>query len=190
MSGAGCGKPEGWDRPYLPGALVVLVPDDVRRKVDRLRRKYDPVSASLVPPHITITQPFRHEPGNAELALVGRVLMDHKPFALRYGPLRTFLPYPCMWYEVQPVAALLELRAALHETGLFNTDLSHTDDFVPHLSITDGTPDAATTERVFRRIRNRVGQGRFRVTELVYTRPDWQLRFQPARVFGLGRQKP
>jgi 2'-5' RNA ligase len=180
------GKPEGWVIPYLPGSLVILPPREVRERVNRLRRKYDPVSAWRIPPHITVTQPFRAEPGAAELALISRVLIDHQPVTLRFGPLRNFLPYPCIWFDVQPAEAVLALREELHRTGLFNTDLSYTDGFIPHMSITDGTPAAESTERLFRRVANRVRGGEFRVDELVYTRPDWQFRFLPVKSFDLG----
>lgn len=174
--------------PYLPGALVILPPADVRARVNRLRRRHDPMSAWTIPPHVTVTQPFRIEPGAAELELVRQVVMRHEPLVLRYGPLRNFLPYPCIWFEIQPAAAILDLREDLHRTGLFNTDLPHTEDFVPHMSVTDGSPDAATTERLFRRMAGRVRGGRFRASEVVYTRPDWRFRFRPVIAFRLGRK--
>ncbi|OYD16993.1 hypothetical protein CH330_01230 [candidate division WOR-3 bacterium JGI_Cruoil_03_51_56] len=189
MRKTAAGKPEGWLIPYLPGALVIIPPGPVRQRIGRLRRKYDSNPVGLVPVHITVTQPFRHQPTGEESDIVMRILVRFQPFKLRYGPLRTFLPYPCIWYEIQPAEKIIKLRRALHASGLFNTDLSHTRGFVPHMSITDGTPDSEDTERIYNRIRNRVRQGEFLVDSLVYTRPDWQMFFKTVKTIPLGRNE-
>jgi 2'-5' RNA ligase len=183
------GKPPGWRLPFLPGAIVILPPAEVRRRVDRLRRRYDPVSASLVPAHVTITQPFRSEPGAAELARLETIVSRFPAFTLRFGSLGSFLPYPCIWFKVEPFATIVALRRALHATGLFNTDLRFTRGFVPHMSITDGLPRAEEAERLFCRLAGRVKGGSFRVNELVYTRPDWTFKFLPVAELLLGKAR-
>lgn len=179
------GKPAGWQRPYLPGALVILPPAEIGRRVQRLRRKCDPESAWSVPPHITLTQPFRVEPDASALASVARIIGRARRFRIRYGPLGSFLPYPCVWYAIAPPRPLLSLRRKLHATGLFNTELPHTDDYVPHMSITDGAPAPDEAARLLQRLRGRVKCGDFDVVEVVYTRPDWRLRFRPVMAFRL-----
>jgi len=181
------GKPEGWEIPFLPGALVVIPPESVRSRVDRLRRTYDPASADRVTAHVTLAQPFRAQPGQAELDTVRAVLGRFEPFRLRFGPLRNFLPCPCIWFEVRPADRVRELRAALHATGLFNTDLPYTHDFVPHMSVTDGAPGPEETAQLFEQLRRRVRGGSFVVDHVTYTRPDWQLRFQTVEELPLGR---
>lgn len=180
-------KPEGWEIPFRPGALVILPPDRVRYRIDRLRRKYDPAMAQRIPAHITVCQPFRFEPDHEAFRRVRGVLARFEPFTVSFGPLRTFLPYPCIWYEVQPVERLLELRRALHATGLFNTDLPRADDFIPHMSITDGSPDPEETLVLLKRLAPKVKAGRFPVKELVFMRPDWQMRFRTVALLSLGR---
>lgn len=179
-------KPEGWQIPYLPGALVILPPEPVRRRMERLRRKYDLESAQRIPPHVTVAQPFRQEPNRMALDQVQQVLARFEPLELSYGPLRNFLPYPCIWYEIQPADRILAMREALHSTGLFNTDLPYTEGFIPHLSITDGTPGPEETLRIFNRIRSRVKSGSFICDRLTYVRPDWQFRFLPVSELRLG----
>jgi len=186
MSTTGTGKPEGWLIPYLPGALVVMPPKETQTRIGRLRRRYDPTSAQLIPAHVTVTQPFRNQPERRELGLIQKILRRFRPFRVQYGPLKTFLPYPCIWYEIQPAERLLGIRRELHATGLFNTDLPHTRDFTPHMSITDGSPGPKETERIYHRIKARVGQGSFVVTTLTYTRPDWQMRFKAIEHLSLG----
>ena len=187
MRQAACGKPEGWERPFLPGILLVFPPDRTRAKVDRLRWKLDPDSAAKVPAHITVTQPFRDQPDDEAFARVRDVLAGFEPFEVKYGPLRNFLPCPCIWFRIEPTGMLVEMRRALHATGLFNTDLPHTDDFIPHMSVTDGKPCAEETEELFRDLRGKVRGGRFKVDRLAYTRPDWQLRFLTVAELPLGK---
>jgi 2'-5' RNA ligase len=184
--GSRSGKPEGWESPFLPGALVILPPARVQQRLNRLRRKYDPMSAWTIPAHITVTQPFRQEPDADALMLVELTVGRHRQMAMRFGPLRNFLPYPCIWFEVQPAETLLALRDDLHRSGLFNTDLPYTEGFVPHMSVTDGTPGPVETEELYRKLVNRVRGGDFPATEVVYTRPDWRFRFLPVRAFALG----
>jgi hypothetical protein len=59
------------------------------------------------------------------------------------------------------------------------------DDFVPHMSVTDGYPDAEQTKRIFEELRDVVPSGVFPCTEVVYSRPDGNFRFHTARVFPL-----
>ncbi|MEO0082454.1 MAG: 2'-5' RNA ligase family protein [candidate division WOR-3 bacterium] len=180
-------KPEGWEIPYLPGSLVILPPDPVRQRIGRLRRKYDSLSAQRIPPHITVAQPFRQDPDRTALEQVRQILVEFDPFEVRYGPIRNFLPYPCIWFEVQPADRIIALRNTLHATGLFNTDLPHTEDFIPHISITDGTPGPEETLRIYNRIRTRVKSGSFLVDRVAYVRPNWQLRFLTVTEIKLGK---
>lgn len=180
-------KPEGWEIPYLPGALVIVPPVPIRQRIDRLRRKYDLASARRIPAHISVAQPFRAEPDKAALAQVQEVLGRFRPFVVKYGPLRNFLPYPCIWYEIQPAELIVEMRRALHATGLFNTDLPFTEGFIPHMSITHGSPGPEETLWIFNRIRSRVQNGSFPVESIIYTRPDWQSRFLTVTELMLGK---
>jgi 2'-5' RNA ligase len=180
-------KPEGWEIPYLPGSLVILPPEPIRHRIGRMRRKYDSASAHRIPAHISVAQPFRQQPDKAALAQVQAVLVGFEPFGLEYGPLRNFLPYPCIWYEIRPADKIVEMRKALHATGLFNTDLPYTEGFIPHMSITDGAPGPEETQRIFNRIKSRVITGSFQVNSVVYTRPDWQFRFLAVTELRLGK---
>ena len=187
MSVNASGKPAGWVTPYLAGALVILPPEPVRSRVNRMRRRYDPASADRIPAHVTVAQPFRRQPDAEAFRVAEQVLAGLEPFELTYGPLRTFLPYPCIWYDIQPAGSILAVRAALHATGLFNTDLPHTRGFIPHMSITDGHPGVEETERIFERVRHRVKRGSFPVEELAYTRPNSQMHFRTVRHLPFGQ---
>jgi 2'-5' RNA ligase len=173
---------------YQYGTLLILPPPHVAAIVDELRERYDPASAAVCGAHITLTQPFAAEPGEAELMLVGDTLAGFEPFFIHWGPLATFLPYPCIYFAIQPREPVMQLRGALHGLGFFNLALPFSgDDFVPHMSITDGHPDAEETERIFEELHDTVPNGVFPCSEVVYSRPDELFRFQTIRIFSLGR---
>ncbi len=65
--------------------------------VNPLRERYDPVSDAICDAHITMTQPFVREPSDADLAVIADVASRHEPLEIVYGPLGTFLPYPCLY---------------------------------------------------------------------------------------------
>lgn len=171
---------------YQYGTLLILPPPHVAAIVDELRERYDPASAAVAGAHITLTQPFAAEPSEAELALVGETLAGFDPFFIHWGPLANFLPYPCIYFAIQPREPVMQLRGALHGLALFNTTLPFSgDDFVPHISITDGHPDADATARIFEELRDTVPNGVFPCSEVVYSRPDEQFRFQTLHTFSL-----
>lgn len=171
---------------YQYGTLLILPPPHEAAVVDELRERYDPASAAVAGAHITLTQPFVAEPGEDELASLGATIAGFEPFFIHWGPPATFLPYPCIYFDIRPADPIMRLRRALHELGLFNLALPFSgDDFIPHMSITDGSPDAKETERIFEELRDTAPSGVFPCSEVVYSRPDEQFRFSTARVFPL-----
>jgi len=145
-----------WKEDYKFGTIVIWPSDEVRKHVNPLRERYDPRSHAICETHVTVTQPFLAPPKENEWDKLLSIVSGFETFELRYGPLNHFLPYPCIYYEIHPVDYFLEIRGALHETGLFNLSLPYTDGFVPHMSITDGMPDAETTESIFQELQTDV----------------------------------
>lgn len=175
-----------WQQPYLLGTLVIWPPDHVRQVVNPLRHRYDPASQATCEAHITLTHPFLRKPGQEEWNQIQPILERFPSFQMRYGPLNTFLPYPCVWFEVQPVKQILELRDALHASGLFNLDLPHTEDFTPHMTITEGFSGPEVTLALFEELRETVSGGSFSCTAISYIRPDEAFSFLVERQLPLG----
>ena len=46
---------EDWQRDYRFGLLLIVPPEEVSEKIDRLRAKDDPRSHAICPPHISIS---------------------------------------------------------------------------------------------------------------------------------------
>jgi len=169
------------------GTLVILPPADVAAVVDELRRRHDPSSAAIIGAHITLTQPFLSAPAADDLARVEEIVATTEPFTMRWGPLSTFLPYPCIHFEIHPAEPVHRLRGALHALGFFNTVLPYSgDDFIPHMTIAEGSADADETRRLYDDLRDAVPSGTFPCTAVTYCAPDADFRFQPRATFPLG----
>lgn len=135
-----------------------------------------------------MTQPFLREPTDADWQAIQAVTAEHAPFTIEYGPLDSFLPYPCVYLQINPAAPVLALREALHDLGLFNLTLpfSAPGEFVPHMSITDGYPDERQTRLILNALSGSEPVGSFACTEIAYIRPDETFRFGVERTASLG----
>jgi 2'-5' RNA ligase len=170
-------------RLYQHGTLVIWPPDGLRAEVNALRQRYDPASQAICDAHITLTQPFQVEPTSADLVNVEAVVSQHLPLDLRCGPLATFLPYPCVYLDIGPDEPLRALQADLYALGLFNRSLPHSDpdEYIFHMSITDGYPDSAQTALIRDALSGSEPSGRFRVNSVAWIKPDSRFRFETVR---------
>lgn len=175
-----------WQRNYIHGLFVIWPPDAVRQAVNRLREAYDPVSQATIEAHVTLTQPFLARPEPEAWARLEQLVAGFKPFEIRYGPVSTFFPNPVIFLEIQPREELLALRRALHETGLFNLSLPYTDDFVPHMTITEGRSGNVVDELMLGEVRSQAPQGTFLMGEIVCVAPDDRFHFEVVRRLSLG----
>jgi 2'-5' RNA ligase len=176
---------EEWQRDFVHGTFVIWPPDPVRNVVNRLRERYDPISQRICEAHITLTQPFLRPASERDWQEMRKIVSGFEPFAISYGPLNTFLPYPCIYFEIHPAPKVLALRSALHAMVLFNLELPHTDDFIPHMSINDGRPDAERTLEIFETLKSSVPGGSFKCAEITYIKPDASFHFDVTHVLPL-----
>jgi 2'-5' RNA ligase len=154
--------------------------------VDKQRESYDPISQSYIGAHITVTQPFLRTPTEADWDVCVRSLEKIQPFEIRYGPLKSFLPYPCIWYDVQPAEIVLDIREALHQTGLFNLQEGYIEDFIPHMTITEGQSGPEVTTALMEELQAESKTGSFLCEELVLSAPGQDFRFSKRNSISLG----
>jgi 2'-5' RNA ligase len=177
---------EDWQKVYQYGTLVIWPPDQVRKAVNRQRETYDPDSAAICEAHITLTQPLLDSLTESGLEIIQEVAGGFQAFEIHYGPLRSFLPYPCIWYEIQPAEKVLTMREALHQTGLFNLSLEHTEGFIPHMTITEGLSGPAVNERLLVELQEQSLVGSFLCSEAVWILPDKTFSFKIQKHFRMG----
>lgn len=175
-----------WGQRFQPGLFIIQPPEDVCAVVNAQRNAYDPLSQSYIGAHITVTQPLSKTPSESEWDLLEQILGNLQPFMIHYGPLKTFLPYPCIWYAVQPAERILAIREALHQTGLFNLGEGYIADFIPHMTITEGQSGPEVTTELLEKLQNESQSGSFLCEELVLAVPDRYFNFSPQRRISLG----
>nr|CAP47454.1 putative integron gene cassette protein [uncultured bacterium] len=176
---------EDWQKPYQFGTIVIWPPDEIREIVNTQRNVYDPVSQSYCEAHITFTQPLTKSLSDDEWEQILKLLKNYDCFELEYGPLNSFLPYPCIWYEIEPKVRVLDIRNALHQTGFFNLNLSHTKDFIPHMTITEGLSGPAVDEGLLELLQGESRSGSFLCTEIAYIFPNDQFCFNVMKTLPL-----
>ena len=177
---------EEWQKLYRYGLIVIQPPDEIRELVNKQREEYDPLSQSYSEAHITVTQPLLKELSEDGWDRVLRIIEGHGSFQIDYGPINSFLPYPCIWYEIQPAEKILDLRQALHRTGFYNLSLPHTEDFIPHLTITEGLSGPTVDEKLFNQLQGESCQGTFLCQQLTYIVPDDKFNFKIVKTLPLG----
>ena len=166
-----------WGKRFKPGLFIIQPPDHVSSIVNAQREANDPLSQSTIGAHITLTQPLLNDPSESEWALLVQALEKIQPFEICYGPIKSFLPYPCIWYDVQPAEQVLEIRSILHQTGLFNLQEGYIDDFIPHMTITEGQSGPEVTPDLLEKLQNESQPGAFLCEELVLSVPDQNFHF-------------
>jgi len=126
-----------WMKDFRFGTLVFIPSGDCRATVDRLRNEYDPDSAKTSMAHVTLTQPLTKAPTDDDVRRLETVIGGFRSFDISVGPAATSPNKRLVWFDVAPKESVLALREALHETGLFRTDLPLTKGFIPHMTISE-----------------------------------------------------
>ena len=175
-----------WQLPYKNGMLVIWPPDSERQYVNAFRAKHDPVSQEICEAHITVTQPFMSAPSGDTWGAISGVLAHCGVFEVHYGPVRSFLPSPVIWLEIQPSSTIVAMRNALHDTSAFDLTLPHTNDFIVHMTLTEGLSGNDVDEALLSRLSSEVKSGSFTCREIAYLRPDANFRFSVDRFVRLG----
>ena len=176
---------QDWQKPYQFGTIVIWPPDEVRVVVNNQREENDPLSQSYCEAHITVTQPLLKNLSESEWNQVLSVVKDFRSFQINFGPLNSFLPYPCIWYEIEPRERILELRRALHLTGFFNLTLPHTEGFIPHMTVTEGISGPTVDGNLLKQLQKESRQGSFFCQGLAYIVPDQRFCFKEIRTLPL-----
>ncbi|HEX7173052.1 MAG TPA: 2'-5' RNA ligase family protein [Candidatus Limnocylindria bacterium] len=171
-----------WQRDYRFGALVIEPPRWLAALLDPIRLRLDPESAAAFGAHITLTPPFATAPNSADEERAAAVIRGVAAMRLQLGRPTRFSGSPVVYLPVVPRHGFVKLRAMLLATGLFRLDLPHTDDFVPHLTLSEfGTaPDAALKADV-----PPPEAMTFLVETVAWIVPDEAVRFSVRRTFPL-----
>ena len=177
---------EQWQREYRLGLILILPPDAIGKQVNALRQEHDPKSASICEAHISLSEPLTKEFSPEVEREVRDALSTVEPFEIRYGPLRTFDPYPGVAYKIEPEDRFFQLRSTLHRTSAFEGSQFKRKDIPPHMTIAEFVPDMQASEALRERLQGNVPEGSFPCDKLTLIIPDDGFRFRRILELELG----
>jgi len=176
---------EDWQRSYSAGLLVIWPPDPVRESVNWLRQRHDPRSFRICQAHISLTPPFRKASTPEALQQIEAIAASYPRFELRYGPVNSFLPLPCVYLEVAPKEVVVDLHSRLLATHLFQPP--QFPEFVPHVTISEfGAKDATQVRSLLDELSGHELCGSFECCSIALIAPDENFCFTVKRSFTLG----
>lgn len=166
-----------WMLEYRYGAFYIFPPDGIIEPIDALRNRHDPKSASYCQAHISLSEPLSEPLNESSLDELRFALRQLQSFDVRYGPLRSFPPYPGVVYSIQPEDRFAELRSVVHATSIFDGASLRRKDIAPHMTIAE----FITVERtggLLRELQGRVPVGSFRCDSIEYAVPSQDFYFE------------
>ncbi|MBK8509676.1 MAG: 2'-5' RNA ligase family protein [Candidatus Competibacteraceae bacterium] len=160
------GWKDDWQFEYRFGAFYIFPPTGVIEPVDALRQTYDPRSASGCQAHISLSESLPAPLSDEQLEQIHTALSAVQPFDIRYGPLRSFPPYPGVCYSITPEDNFRTLRSTLHSTSAFaGVALKH-EHIAPHMTIAEFE------------LSGKVPEGTFRCDSIEYAIPNDKFYFE------------
>ncbi len=176
---------EGWKRHYVFGAFYIFPPEEVIGQIDGLRETHDPTSASICQAHVSLSEPVpRPLTAEDEQELKG-ILRKVDPFIVRYGPVRSFPPYPGVAYAISPEDPFRALRSAIHEASAFRGIAPRRESVAPHMTIAEFI-SLDRTEELVDQLGLTAPVGEFACDRVEYAVPDDDFRFQRQLALPLG----
>jgi 2'-5' RNA ligase len=176
---------KNWMKDYRFGALAYVPNGELRQTVDALRNEYDPTSAQTSMAHITLTQPFAKAPSQEEIENIERTIFATGKFDIEVGPATTSPNKRLLWLDINPKNVVLELREALHETGLFRTDLPLTKGFIPHMTISEAGREPNEVQAINSDLNSRYSLWSDSFSSVAWIIPDEEFVFRVHRLFDL-----
>ncbi len=177
---------EEWQSEYKYGAFYIFPPEGVIEPIDNLRKIYDPKSASYCQAHISLSESLRGPLTNAQLEELRENLSSLQPFNIKYGQLRSFLPYPGVVYTITPEENVKELRSTIQTTSLFKNSPLKRQNFTPHMTIAEFITVDKTNELLIT-LSDKVPQGTFLCDAIEYAIPDDNFAFKRVLSIPLGK---
>ncbi len=178
---------EEWQREYEYGAFYIFPPAGVIEPIDDLRRIHDPKSDSYCQAHISLSEPLAHPLTQSELEELRARLSSIEPFDMRYGPLRTFLPYPGVAYTITPDDKFRCLRSVIHSTSMYKDATLTRDYVVPHMTVAEFITVSRTAE-LLQELSGNVPAGTFLCDSIEYAVPTRDFRFARILAIPLGKR--
>jgi 2'-5' RNA ligase len=132
---------------FRHGALVVRLDGPEWAPIARARALFDPGSAAMIAPHVTMTPPGAEAPTATSLDRLRSIVATRLPVTLVIGGAGRFPGSDVVYLRVEPPGPLVRLHTELLETGLFASSPWAGKAFVPHVTISEFGVDPTGAER-------------------------------------------
>lgn len=176
---------ELWQTEYRYGAFSIFPPNGTIEAIDALRHTYDPRSHSFCQAHISLSDPVPQPLPDEQLCELLPAVSSVEPLELRYGPLRSFPPYPGVAYAVAPEEVFRALRAVVHATSIFGgVEVQH-DSVAPHITVAEFITLERTDELLLE-LNGAVPEGAFLCDAIEYAVPNESFYFERILTLPLG----
>ncbi|KKB38086.1 YjcG family protein [Bacillus thermotolerans] len=123
--------------------VVIFPSKKLQDLANSYRKRYD-THYSLVPPHITVKEPFEAEESDLKdlTAQLSEVAKKHAPFSFHVSKVKSFHPVNnVVYFKVDPIDQLTALHEDLSSESMIGGKPQYA--FIPHLTIAQ---DLSTTE--------------------------------------------
>ncbi|MBM7553997.1 YjcG family protein [Thalassobacillus pellis] len=114
--------------------IAIFPPKAIQDVANSYRKRYD-VHYALIPPHITLKEPFEAEEEDIEKIVpeLEKIARETRPFDIEIKKVSSFSPVTnTIYLKVEPSEEIIELNEKLHSGNLSdNREYS----FVPHITI-------------------------------------------------------
>lgn len=115
--------------------IAIFPSKKIQDEANSFRKRYDPHYA-LVPPHVTLKEPFELDENNLKAVTKElREIANHTaPFKLEIKKVSSFSPVTnTIYLKVEPVPELLNLNERLHSGDVLPNEQTYS--YVPHITI-------------------------------------------------------
>ncbi len=176
---------EKWKFEYQYGAFYIFPPNEVIEPIDALREKYDSQSARYCQAHISLSEPLTGPLTDEQLKELKETLSIIQPFEIKYGPLRSFPPYPGVCYTITPEKEFFDLRQVIHSTSIFEGNPLTRKDRAPHMTIAEFITIERTAE-LLKELQGKVPEGTFQCVSIEYAVPNDEFYFERVLTMSIG----
>jgi len=118
---------------------IVIYPNkEVLDRTNSLRKRYDS-HYSLIPPHVTLIEPFESENEEEVIRHLESVVKEIPPFHLSINKIKSFIPTtPVLYFAFEQNEMLHKLNQSLN-TGILKHEPKY--QYIPHLTFAQNLPD-------------------------------------------------
>jgi 2'-5' RNA ligase len=174
-----------WQTEYRFGALNIFPPAGVIEPIDELRRTHDPTSTAICQAHISLSEPLLGPLTEPQIRELQAALATVEAFEIRYGPLRTFSPYPGVAYAIEPYDNFMRLRSVVHATSIFHGSSLSRKEIAPHMTIAEFITLERSAE-LCRELQGNATEGTFLCSSIEYAVPTDAFSFERVLTLLLG----